>query len=91
MDRLIGTDILVLDDVGSASDTAYSRQILQEILDGRHFRDRSGLVVTTKYSIDQLAAKMADDTIPSRMAGMCSVIEVRGPDGRLAYRQKDSP
>jgi DNA replication protein DnaC len=87
LDRLIGVDILVLDDLGSGADTAYSRQILQEILDGRNFQDRVGLVVTSKYSIDQLAAKMADDTIPSRLAGMCSLIQVRGPDGRLAHRK----
>src|SRR5712692_7630641 len=88
LDRLIGVDILVLDEVGSGADTAYSRQILQEVLDGRHFRDRAGLVVSSKYSIDQLAAKMADDTIPSRLEGMCSVIEIRGPDGRLANRKE---
>lgn len=87
LNRLIGADILVLDDVGTGADTAYTRQILQEILDGRHFRDRAGLVMTSKYSIDQLAANIADDTIPSRLAGMCSVIEVRGPDGRLVYRK----
>jgi DNA replication protein DnaC len=87
LDRLIGTDILVLDDVGSSADTTFSRNILQEILDGRHFRDRAGLIVTSKYSIDQLADKMADDTIPSRLAGMCSVIEVRGQDGRLVSRK----
>jgi DNA replication protein DnaC len=88
LDRMIGVDILVLDDLGSGADTAYSRQILQEILDCRHFRDRAGLVVTSKYSIDQLAAKMVDDTIPSRVAGMCSVIQVCGPDGRLAHRKE---
>ena len=87
LDRLIEVDILVLDDLGNGTDTAYSRQILQEFLDGRHFRDRAGLMVTSKYSIDQLAAKMADDTIPSRLAGMCTVIQVRGPDGRMAYRE----
>jgi len=87
LDRLIEADILVLDDMGNGADTAYSRQVLQEILDCRSFRDRSGLVVTSKYSIDQLAAKMADDTIPSRLAGICSVIQVSGPDLRLAGRK----
>jgi DNA replication protein DnaC len=87
LDRLISTDILVLDDVGHGSDTAYSRQVFQEILDTRHFRDRGGLIVTSQYSLDQLAAKMGDDAIPSRLAGTCSVIEIRGTDGRLVSRK----
>jgi DNA replication protein DnaC len=86
LDRLTRADILVLDNMGSGPDSSFSRSILQEILDGRLFRDRAGLVVTSKYSINQLADKMADDTIPSRLAGMCWVIEVRGQDGRLVYR-----
>lgn len=89
LDRLIGADILVLDDLGCGPDTTYSRQILQEILDGRDFRDRSGLGVTSKFSIDELASKMQDDSIASRLAGLCSVIEVRGPDGRLVCRKDD--
>jgi hypothetical protein len=27
---------------------------------------------------------MSDHTIPSRLAGMCQVIEIKGPDRRLA-------
>jgi len=30
-----------------------------------------------------LAAKLDDDTIPSRLAGMCKVISMTGPDRRL--------
>jgi DNA replication protein DnaC len=76
-------DVLVLDDLGAGPDTAHSRQILQEILDGRDFHDRVGLIVTSSYSLDALAQKMGHDSIPSRLAGMCHVIQVGGPDGRL--------
>ena len=87
LDRLIEADILVLDDVGSGADTAYSRQVLQEILDCRHFRDRAGLVVTSKYSIEQFATKITADTIQYRLARMFSVIEGRGTDGRFGIRK----
>jgi len=82
VDDLVGADVLVLDDLGT--ETAYARQILQEILDGRNFRERAGLVITSKYSLDELAAKPVDDAIPSRLAGMCQVVEIKGVDRRLA-------
>ena len=84
----ISAETLILDDLGSGHDTAFSRQILQEILDGRDFRDRAGLVVTSKYSLSDLAQKLGDDSIPSRLAGMCRVLEVRGPDARLTMRRE---
>jgi DNA replication protein DnaC len=77
------TEVLVLDDVGAGSDTAFTRQILQEILDVRAFHDRAGLVATSRYSLDQLSTKFGDDSIPSRIAGMCRLIEVKGNDRRL--------
>ena len=84
VDELVRTQVLVLDDLGTGVDTPFARQILQEILDRRGFNDSGGLVVTSKYSLDELAAKLADDSIPSRLGGMCRVIEVNGPDGRLS-------
>lgn len=87
IDEIVRVEALILDDLGSGSDTFYSRQILQEILEARDFRDCGGLVVTSKYSLSALAQKNDDDTIPSRLAGMCSIIEIRGPDGRLTNRK----
>lgn len=83
VDDLVGTEVLVLDDLGTGTETAYARQILQEILDCRNIRDRSGLVITSKYSLGALAEKLNDDAIPSRLAGACQVIEVKGIDHRL--------
>jgi DNA replication protein DnaC len=83
LDELVQAQVLVLDDLGSGPDTAFSRQLLQEILDRRNFSDLGGLLVTSKYSLDQLAAKLSDDSIPSRLGGMCQVVELRGNDRRL--------
>jgi DNA replication protein DnaC len=88
VDRFVQAEVLVLDDLGSGGDTVFSRQILQEILDARDVTDRAGLVVTSKYSLDELAAKLGDDSISSRLAGMCRVIEVKGVDHRLVKAQK---
>jgi DNA replication protein DnaC len=87
LDRFVEVQVLVLDDLGMGHETAFARQTLQEILTGRDFNDRAGLILTSRYSLDQLAAKLADDSIPSRLAGMCRRIEIQGSDGRLARVQ----
>ena len=51
---------------------------------GRDFSDRAGLVVTSAYSLGALAEKLGEDTIPSRLAGMCQVLEIQGFDHRLS-------
>ncbi len=86
IDRIIRADVFILDDLGIGNETAYARQSFQEILDGRDFAYRAGLVVTSKYSLDNLARKLEDDTIPSRLAGLCSVIKVEGPDRRSSKK-----
>jgi DNA replication protein DnaC len=75
-------DVLVLDDLGM-NDTTYSQQILQEILDARDYADRAGLVVASNYSLGGLADKLQGDIIPSRLAGLCQVVEITGVDRRL--------
>jgi DNA replication protein DnaC len=83
IDGWIEAEALVLDDFGSGQDTAYRLQLWQELFDGRDFRDRAGILITSKYDLSALAQKLGDDSIPSRLAGMCRVIEVKGADHRL--------
>jgi DNA replication protein DnaC len=84
VDDLSRAAVLVVDDLGNGPDTAFGRQILQEVLDARDFNDRHGLVVTSQYSLDELASKLGLDAIPSRLAGLCSAIEIRDRDHRLS-------
>lgn len=83
IDEWVGKEVLVLDAVGSGPQTAYSRQLLLDILDGRDFADRHGLIVTSALSLDDLAALLQDDAIPSRIAEQCGIIEIRESDHRL--------
>jgi DNA replication protein DnaC len=90
IDEFVRAEALVLDDMGMGNETPFSRQVFQEILDGRNFTDRAGLVVTSKYSLSTLAEKLNDDTIASRLAGMCQVVQIQGADHRLsAPRTRD--
>jgi DNA replication protein DnaC len=82
IDAFVRAEVLVLDDLGIGADTPYSKQILQETLDSRDYKDRYGLVVTSKYSLSRLASRMGDETIASRLAGMCHVVEIKGVDRR---------
>jgi len=91
IDELVRAEILVLDDLGIGNNTDFGRQILQEVLDGRDFKDRAGLLITSPYSLDALAEKLNDDSIPSRLAGMCRIVKIAGPDRRLERRPKTEP
>lgn len=84
INELAEADTLVLDDVGAGTVTGFSRQVIQELLDQRDFNDRAGLIVTSPYGLDELAQRLAADAIPSRLAGLCDVIEVGGTDHRLS-------
>lgn len=86
IDSLVRLPVLVLDDFGIGSDTPYFRQVLQELLDKRQNQDRHGLLVTSPYSPPALSERMADDTIPSRLFGICDVVEINGEDYRLHRR-----
>ena len=86
IDEFVRSEVLVIDDLGTESGSPFNRQILQEILDCRTFANLGGLIVTSKYSLDELAAKFTDDAIPSRLAGICQVLEVKGTDQRVAVR-----
>src|SRR5712691_3609187 len=87
IDEFVRTEALVLDDLGMGNETAFSKQVFQEILDCRDFNDRAGLIVTSKYSLSALAEKLNDDTITSRLAGMCQIVEIKGTDFRLRARR----
>src|SRR5260370_2731287 len=76
IEQFAGVDVLILDDLGIGTDTAYGRQLVQEILDRRDFASRAGLVATSKYSLGALAEKLQDDSIPSRLAGKCTVVHI---------------
>lgn len=88
IDEFARIEVFVLDELGIGNDTAFARQVFQEILDARDLNYRAGLVLTTKYSPDELARKLGEDTIPSRLAGMCRVIKMEGADRRLVQKSR---
>lgn len=82
IDRLVALPGLVIDDLGVEKSSEYALTILYEIIDRRDMDERNGLIVTSNLRLDALATKMGDDRLPSRLAGMCRVIEIGGKDWR---------
>jgi DNA replication protein DnaC len=82
IDALIQTPLLGLDDLGAVPETAYGRQVLQEILDARHLRERGGLIVTSPHPPRRLADRSSEPALVSRLVRMCDVVEIRGTDQR---------
>jgi DNA replication protein DnaC len=82
MDELVRVNLLLVDDLGAGGESAFTRQVLQEVIDGRHFADRGGLIVTSLHSTEELARSRPDASLASRLAGMCQIVRVFGPDHR---------
>lgn len=76
-------DVLVIDDIGVGRSTEFSNQILYEILDARVSNYRNGLILTSNLSLEEFAAKVGDDRLPSRIGGICKSIKIDGRDHRL--------
>lgn len=83
IDRLVRMPLLVIDDLGTEKDTEYAVQILYEVINDRIMAYRNGLVVTSNLPLAELARKLGDDRLPSRLAGLCEVIKIGGEDWRL--------
>jgi DNA replication protein DnaC len=83
INRLSSARVLVFDEIGFEPSTEFSARALYEVINARMLANRNGLVVTSNLSLDQLASRLRDDRIPSRLGGMCKVVELSGRD----YRQ----
>lgn len=83
---LTGTTALVIDDLDKTRPTEYGAEQIFLAVDGAVTSDRA-LLITTNLGLGQLAAKWPPpfgEAIVSRLAGYCNVVEVGGPDRRLA-------
>lgn len=73
--------ILLLDDMGIEKPSEWGIQTLYSIIDKRYQECRKTFF-TSNLSLDELSEKLGD-RIPSRIAEMCKIIELKGKDRRL--------
>jgi len=74
---------IVIDDIGIEYINDYTYQFIYSIIDGRWNNYKTGLIITSNLSLDDLKAKVNDDRLTSRIKGMCKVIKIDGKDRRV--------
>lgn len=84
---LVNVPVLALDDVGANSGSDFSRRMIQTLADARGDRCHR-TVWTSNLTLDDLGAFLGDERLPSRIAGSCRAVEVRGPDQRTLRKPK---
>jgi len=89
--QLVARPVLVIDDLGVERLTAFGSACLYEVLDGRVLSARGGLIITSNLNLDGLAAKLGEDRVTSRIAGLCQVIAFDGEaDHRLDFAKPEN-
>lgn len=90
MSRYTACDVLVLDDFGKESSSAWTVGMLFQIINARYQAMRP-TIYTSQYSLEELRRKLAvrggretAEAIASRMAQTSNFIHLTGPDRRLA-------
>ncbi len=79
-------DILMIDDLGTEKMWDSTQDILYRIIDRRMMTEKNGLVITSNLSISDLAQKIENDRIISRLVEMCKIVKIDGEDHRLKKR-----
>ena len=67
--------LLVLDDFGVERTTDWSFQLLYIIIN-RRYENMRKTIITSNFNLEQLAEKLGDDRIPSRIQQMCKIIKL---------------
>ena len=73
--------ILILDDIGVEKASEFVRETLYLLINQR-YNDMLPTIFTSNCSLDELSNRL-EDRIPSRIKGMCEIIELKGEDRRL--------
>lgn len=82
--HLATVPLLLLDDLGAAKESAWTEEIAYRLI-GRRYDQALSMIITTNVKTDQIR-QVLGDRIASRLAEMCSVVILDGPDRRRASR-----
>lgn len=82
LDRYLMAPILVLDDLGAERITPWSKAIFSMVLNDRYEEIKKRLILTSNLNLKQIEQAYSP-RVASRIAGMCVLLNVVGPDHRL--------
>lgn len=71
LDSVIRSPILGIEDVGVESSSEFSTTTMWAVIDGRYKAQRNGLVITSNLSPEDLALRMKNARVSSRLVEMC--------------------
>lgn len=90
LNRLINADLLFIDDIGKEKISEWTLETQYRLIDGRYSKNKATLIASN-ITEDEYLKRCVDESwkdrtgaIFSRIAGMCDVYEIDGPD----YRRK---
>jgi DNA replication protein DnaC len=78
--------VLILDELGRGNDSEFSCTNLRDILDARDFNWLGGAALFSNFSLEELAVKWGEDTIPSRILQNFRIVKIDGENMRLKLR-----
>lgn len=87
LDSLFRYEMLVLDDLGAQRPTDFGLEMLTRIIDRWYRSAKPGLLITSNKGLHALGEALNDGRVPSRLAEMCTIIELGGKDRRLVREQ----
>jgi DNA replication protein DnaC len=77
---------LVIDDL--ATDIRWGLGGILEVIAQRELDGMTGLIITSNLGLQELGEKMGDDRLSSRLAVMCKILELTGPDRRFLHAKE---
>ena len=81
-ERLVGVDLLHIDDLGAEKRTDWVLEQLYSIINERWQEQRSIIVTTNLIDVDELRGQIGPRTV-SRLHEMCDLIPIMGRDRRM--------
>lgn len=82
IDKVLTSEVLVLDDFGANKLTDWNLSFLDCLVDEWYRQRKTGLIVTSNFSLKEISERISD-RIASRLAQICEVHELKGKDWRL--------
>ena len=81
LDEVSRVPVLFIDDLGAEAPSAWSTQALYMVID-RRYGENVKTFISSNYELRELAGRL-DDRITSRIAELCEVVKMAGPDRRV--------
>ena len=75
-------DVLIVDELGAGKNNEGLTAVLLEILSRRIDSGKAGMIITSNLSLSDLALKLDDNRIPSRIREVFKDIYMTGPGGK---------